>query len=186
MLACVVAMLSAFAALMNQPVAQAQIAPQTTPIAIPTLYPTPALPTTNVTPGVRIPIVMRAINTPVPPTASPTIPPPPTPTPAPVMRCAGTQPKVLPGWFVYEGKYGGLNGVGELCNPLDRAIYIDYSFDALDGQGNIIESISTSGWHPVPAGGVMCTETSFSNRPAAARYQFRVRGWSTAAGFLDL
>jgi hypothetical protein len=152
-----VAALSALAALMHQPVAQAQ----------PSTQSTQSTPVANVRPRARLPIVMRARAT---------------PTPAP--RCAGSQPNVLPAWLVYEARYSGLYGVGELCNPLDRAVYIDYAFEALDGQGNIIETISQSGWRPVPPRGVMCVESVFSNKPAAARYQFRVRGWRDASSFL--
>lgn len=100
-------------------------------------------------------------------------------------RCATTQPAILPAWLVYEGKYTGVNGVAEQCNPLNRAIYLDYSFDALDSRGNIIESISASSFNPVPAGGIMCARAGFSTKPAnAAQFRFRVRGWSYASSFL--
>jgi hypothetical protein len=173
-LACALAGLFAFAgSMMNQPTAFAQPdsapAAQQTPIAISTTF----APITNATPRARLPMVMRA------PAA-------PTPAPVPATRCTTAQPSILPGWFVYEARHGGVYGIAEMCNPLDRAIYIDYAFDALDGMGNVIESISDSAWHPVPAGGVMCAESVFYNRPAgAAQYRFRVRAWREASRFLD-
>lgn len=157
---CTGVMLAAASVFLLQQAASAQ----STPLPIPRLW---------------VPIAARSRITPTPR-------PIPTPPPAPVTQCTAAQPTFLPSWNVYQREFGSpwIVGVGVLCNPLNRAIYIDYSFDAVDGQGNIIESISDTSWHSVPAGGVMCVENTFYTRPAnSARYQFRVRGWSYASQY---
>lgn len=135
------AMLASVTLLTVQSVAQAQ------PEAV---TPTPR--------SIKLPIAMRAL-----PTPRPTLTPTPTAPPTPPTRCRAIQPTILPSWYVYqdEGYSSSITGIGELCNPLARAIYIDYSFDAYDGQGNIVESISKDGYTLIPAGGT-CALKLFS------------------------